>query len=278
MKVTLANPAGACYGVDRALSMVDEALLTGNGKPVHTLGPLIHNPIVVSQYEGRGVKVANDVDDVDSGVLVIRSHGVPMSSMARARVKGLEVVDATCPHVSRAQQEASRMASDGYRVIIVGESGHPEVEAILSYAGENAMVVQDETQIPQLDPNTKIGVVVQTTQPLSKLENVVAYLNERYTDVDVENTIYKKKKNRQEAALELSGKVDAMVVIGGRNSGNTTRLYEICRDSCQNTHHIESADELDPSWFTGCESIGVTAGASTPQAQIKTVVDALEKM
>ncbi|MGI6218025.1 MAG: 4-hydroxy-3-methylbut-2-enyl diphosphate reductase [Coriobacteriales bacterium] len=278
MKVLLARPSGACFGVERALRLVRQAAKESGASNVYTLGPLIHNPIVVADMKSRGVNVAGSVDDVDDGVLVIRSHGVPVNDINEAREKGLQIVDATCPHVSRAQKEAQRLAKEGYYVIIIGDPGHPEVEAIYSYAGDNACVVEDLSQIPDLPPSTSVGVVVQTTQPVSKLEQIVAVLKKRYSDLDVQNTICSATKNRQDAAIDVARQVDAMVVIGGRNSGNTKRLFELCHEWCDNTHHIESAAELDPKWFSGCETVGVTAGASTPQPQVDDVVKALEQI
>ncbi len=274
MEVKLAHFAGACYGVERALSLVDDAAnLTETA--VHTLGPLIHNPQVVSDLKRRGVEEAATVDEIEEGVVVIRSHGVEPSIIRQAQAKGLQVVDATCPHVSKAHQAARELRQLGYSVMVVGELGHPEVEGIYAYAGSDAMVVQDPTDLPEVLPSDKIGIVVQTTQAASVLDAIVEALRTRGIEPEVRNTICFATKQRQQTAVELAEKVDVMVVVGGRNSGNTTRLAQLCREVCPETHHIENASELKAEWFVGAELIGITAGASTPENQIIAVEKAL---
>ena len=276
MKVVLADPAGACYGVERALALAREAALRPGNPHVSTLGPLIHNPIVVRDLESAGVSVAGSVDEADDGVLVIRSHGVTREVLAEASAaEGLEVVDATCPHVARVQREAQAMAADGRYVIVVGEPGHPEVEGIASYAGERSAVVERAVDLPDLPSDTRVGVVVQTTQSPALLREVEEALRERISDVRVADTICSATARRQQAAAEVAGSCDAMIVIGGRNSGNTRRLFELCAGLCPNSHHIESPDEMDPGWFIGCETVGITAGASTPRSQIESVMAVL---
>lgn len=281
MDVVRSRYAGACYGVERALSMVRtavDATITNDDSTshVHTLGPLIHNPQVVSELRESGVEVAETLDDVTGGTLVIRSHGVVPALIDEARARDLNVVDATCPHVSKAHKAAARLKRDGYRVIVVGEAGHPEVESICAYAGDDAVVVQEPSDLPAILPTDKIGVVVQTTQSAEVLEAIVDTLGQTVDDLAVCNTVCFATQQRQRAARELAADVDAMVVVGGRNSGNTTRLYQICLAVCPHTYHIEGADELDPRWFIDSKRVGVTAGASTPEDQIVTVIHALE--
>jgi len=276
MKVQLARHAGVCYGVERALKLADEAAATG--RPVHTLGPLIHNPQAVEALRARGVKVARTFDEAGAGILVIRTHGVDPAIIEAARLSGLEVVDATCPFVSSAQEAAQQLKADGYTVVIVGEADHPEVEGIVAYAGGDAIVVEEVGDIPALLPSRKVGIVVQTTQSLERLNQVVAGLLPRVSELKVHNTICSATGKRQSAAEELARGVDVMVVVGGHNSGNTTRLAEICRGVNPRVHHVETADELDPAWFDGASSVGVTAGASTPDEQMAGVVAAIEAM
>jgi len=276
MKVQLARHAGVCYGVERALKLADEAAATG--RPVHTLGPLIHNPQAVEALRARGVKVARTFDEAGAGILVIRTHGVDPAIIEAARLSGLEVVDATCPFVSSAQEAAQQLKADGYTVVIVGEADHPEVEGIVAYAGGDAIVVEEVGDIPALLPSRKVGIVVQTTQSLERLNQVVAGLLPRVSELKVHNTICSATGKRQSAAEELARGVDVMVVVGGHNSGNTTRLAEICRGVNPCVHHVETADELDPAWFDGASSVGVTAGASTPDEQMAGVVAAIEAM
>ncbi len=205
--------------------------------------------------------------------VVIRSHGVTPDVLDAVEEAGFTLVDATCPHVSRAQHAAAELARAGCRVVVLGEARHPEVEGLTAWAreaGGKVDVVAGPDDIPEglYDP---IGVVAQTTQRRENLDAVVAALRERGLDPLVKNTICSATGQRQQAAAELAGTVDAMVVIGGRNSSNTTRLAEICAQGCPRAFHIESADELDPAWFSGCARVGVTAGASTPEDQIAAV-------
>ena len=278
MKVVLAENAGACYGVQRALNMALEAS-EGDGA-VYTLGPLIHNPGVVADLAERGVLVTESADDVDSGTIVIRSHGVTPEVYEQVEARGLPMVDATCPHVARAQKAAAELAAQGCRVIVVGEEGHPEVEGLKAWAlreGAKVDVVPSPDAVPD-DLRAPIGVVVQTTQRRENLEAVVKAIKEQGIEPVVKRTICLATRHRQDSAAELGGEVDAIIVIGGRNSSNTTRLAEICAAACPNTHHIESVDEIDASWFDGCEAIGVTAGASTPEDQINAVVKHLKAL
>ena len=278
MKVVLAENAGACYGVQRALDMAHDAA-AGQG-PVFTLGQLIHNPGVVADLEAIGVHVAAAPEDVAEGTVVVRSHGVTPDVYERLSARNLTVVDATCPHVARAQKAAADLASEGCRVLVVGEKGHPEVEGLRAWAkraGTKVDVVLAPEDVPA-DLRAPIGIVVQTTQRRENLDAVVEAVRAQGIEPVVKKTICSATRLRQDAAAKLAGEVDAMVVIGGRNSSNTTRLAEICEATCPRAFHIESADEIDPAWFEGCEVIGVTAGASTPENQISAVVERLESL
>jgi 4-hydroxy-3-methylbut-2-en-1-yl diphosphate reductase len=276
MRVEVARYAGVCYGVERALRLAEEA--AGSGRPVHTLGPLIHNPQAVQALRERGVEVANCVDEAEDGTLVIRTHGVEPRLIEEAREKGLDVVDATCPHVSKAHEAAEQFRREGYSVVIVGEADHPEVAGIMAHAGGTALVVESAADVPERLPSRRIGVVVQTTQTTSRLQDVVQALLPLASEVRVANTICSATGKRQQSAEELAGSVDVMVVVGGHNSGNTTRLTEICREVNPRVHQVETAEELLPEWFTGAKTVGVTAGASTPDEQITGVIHAIEAM
>ena len=250
---------------------------------MYTLGPLIHNPGVVSDLAALNVFVADGVEALPQdgeGTVIIRSHGVTPEVLAQVQATGLRVVDATCPHVARAQKGAAELAAGGCRVIVVGEKGHPEVEGLRAYAkleGAKVDVVLTPDEVPD-DLRAPIGIVVQTTQRRENLEAVVQAVRERGIEPIVKKTICSATRQRQDAAWELAGRVDAIVIIGGRNSSNTTRLAEICADRCERAFHVESCAELDPAWFAGCETVGVTAGASTPENQIQDVINALAAM
>lgn len=279
MSVTIrvAEHAGACYGVNRALELARGCALE-HAEPVHTLGPLIHNPIVVEELAEQGVGLAQSLDEIDRGSVIIRSHGVVPQVIEDARARGLSVVDATCPYVKKVHKAASNLVHEGYDLIIVGESGHPEVEGIVGHAEGKAHVVASPQDLDGLTLGKRVGVVVQTTQTAANLSAVVAALAPLVSELRVVNTICAATSERQRAAASLASEADIMIVVGGKNSGNTRRLAQICHAACLKTHHIEDAAELDQSWFGGARLIGITAGASTPQAHIERVVSAIERM
>lgn len=279
MNIVRATYAGACYGVQRAL---DLALASGEGQGrTYTLGPLIHNPQVVSDLAERGVSAVDEVSDAQGeGTIIIRSHGVTPAVKRRADQSGLSVVDATCPHVMRAQKAAATLAAQGRHVIVVGEEGHPEVEGLVAYAreqGGKVSVVATPADLPD-EVREPVGIVVQTTQTRAKLDAIVAALTQRDIDFVVKNTICSATSQRQEAAAALAENVDAIVVVGGRNSSNTTRLADVCAAICPRTYHIETPDEIDAAWFEQCLTVGITAGASTPEDQIDAVAARLEAL
>lgn len=273
--VRVAEKAGACFGVERALRLVEETLAEAPG-PVATLGPLIHNPQVVDGLKARGVRVAREVPDDPGVTLVIRSHGVAPQIQNRARDLGLSVVDATCPYVKKAQRAAEEHAAAKRQVIVVGEAGHPEVEAILAHA-PGAMAVSSPEEVEALELDGTVGLLAQTTQSPERLDAVARALREKGLDVVVANTICTSTKERQEAARALARDVDAMIIIGGRNSANTNRLAELCAPLCP-TYHVESAEELDGIELASGMSLGVSAGASTPKQQIEAVCERLEEL
>lgn len=271
MKVTRAKCAGACYGVQRALNMALDTV--SEGSRAVTLGPLIHNPQVVAQLAERGIRAVESPEQVVEGSVIIRSHGVTPQVRREIEARGLPVVDATCPHVARAQKAAAKLARECGHVVVVGEAGHPEVEGLVAYAreaGGEVLVAGREADVPA-GLSGKVGVVVQTTQTREAFEEVLAALRDRGVECVVKDTVCLATRERQESAADLAREVDAMIVIGGRNSSNTTRLAEICSSVCGNTHHIERASELDPVWFDRCTEVGITAGASTPEDQIAAV-------
>jgi 4-hydroxy-3-methylbut-2-enyl diphosphate reductase len=242
---------------------------------VRSLGPLIHNPGVIADLEGRGVNVISDPAEAASGTVILRSHGVPREVRSQLEATDTVVVDATCRFVTSAQDKAARLHREGYFVIILGETDHPEVLALRSYAGEQSLVVESPDDLPDNLPSQRIGVVVQTTQSQEHLAELVTYLAPRSRELLVYNTICSATEQRQTAAIAMAEEVDAVVVVGGRNSGNTRRLAELCAARQPKTYHVESAAELEPSWFRGVKVVGITAGASTPPEQIKAVADRL---
>ena len=276
-EIVIAEEAGACFGVERALRMVREAASKATA-PIHTLGPLIHNPIVVHELEQLGVTVVEGPQDVEPGAtLVLRTHGVTPAVEQAAKDAGATVIDATCPFVKRAHRAAERLEGEGYQVIVVGEPGHPEVKGIVGHAPE-AVVVASPEEVERLELGRKVGLVVQTTQARSNLRAIVDELIGRVDELRLVDTICEATSGHQGACASLAGTVDVMVVVGGRNSANTTRLAEISHAHCPCTHHIEQASELEASWFAGAERIGITAGASTPADHIEEVRSAIEAL
>lgn len=278
MRVAVAPGAGFCFGVKRALKIAFDAARRGDGAVV-TLGPIIHNPQVVAKLEEEGLAVVQNLSDAPAGAtLVVRSHGLGRAVLDEAAVRGLRIVDATCPFVKQAQDRARDLERDGYQVVVVGEERHPEVLSITGSLEEAASVVDGPGGLEDLPQAPRVGVVCQTTQPLEHLKAVIDRLLESTGEVKVFNTICRATSERQRNALDLSARVDVMVVVGGKDSANTRRLWELCRETGRDAYHIETADELEPSWFEGKEEVGVTGGASTPQWIIDDVVRAIEGM
>ena len=273
MEIVLAEGAGFCFGVKRALDLTAKTIQdVGPAKPIHTLGPLIHNPQVVAQLQEQGVEVMEQPDDTSSGVVIVRSHGVAPKVMEELEELGYDVVDATCPFVHRAMRWAKQLKDEGYQVIIVGDRLHPEVQAILGYTDETAHVVSTPQEIRKLPIASRVGIIAQTTQSVSNFKACVNELAGMVEDLRAFDTICTATEQRQTSAWELAAQVDVMVVIGGRNSANTKRLAELCKEQGTATYHIETPEELESQWFVGVRRAGVTAGASTPDWLIEGVL------
>jgi 4-hydroxy-3-methylbut-2-enyl diphosphate reductase len=273
MEVILAEKAGFCFGVQRAINTAFKAAGVGR---VYCLGPLIHNPQEVSRLREAGVETVEDFSRLRSGdSLIIRSHGVPPAVLATAREKGLIIIDLTCPFVAKAQQHAQSLSTEGYQVIVVGEKKHPEVQSILGYAGQNSVVVERPEDIDQLKLQGRLGVVAQTTQSYGNFSEIVLRLLRLSNELKVFNTICSSTKERQDATRALASRVDVMIVVGGRNSANTSRLVSLSREAGKPTYHVEVVDEIRSEWLKGARTVGVTAGASTPGWVIDAVLERL---
>ena len=268
LEVILADYLGFCYGVKRAIKIARE-----NAAPdgsACTLGPIIHNPQMVERLKDEGVGTIDCLDDLKRGKVIIRSHGVGPETYERAEAMGLECVDATCPHVKKAQLSAKELAEEGRFVVIVGEKEHPEVHSIVQWAGGNVAVIETVAEAASVPNASRLGIISQTTFSGERFREIVSALLDKSCDIRVMRTICTATDQRQRAARELASKVDVMLVIGGKNSANTTRLAQLCAKICR-TYHIETAEELQPAWFDNIEKIGITAGASTPDWIIKEV-------
>ena len=259
MEVILSEYLGFCYGVKRAIKIAREH---ADGKSC-TLGPIIHNPQMVDRLKAEGVGSVEDLTAMEEGTIIIRSHGVGPQVYQDAKKRGLNVVDATCPHVKKAQLSAKELSQNGYKVVIVGEKNHPEVKSIFEWSNKQATILETEEDAKNFAPCPKLGIVSQTTMSGKNFIKIVAHLLDKSHDIRILRTICTATDQRQSAALELAAKVDVMLVIGGRNSANTTRLAQLCKKKCA-TYHIETAAELSPEWLDKANKVGITAGASTP--------------
>ena len=279
--IKIAKTAGFCFGVKRAVKLANEAPAKYSGSSISTLGPIIHNPQVVNQLAEKGVKPV-DLDSVpESGVVIVRSHGITRKLARKLGERSaLKLVDATCPFVRRAQEIVAEMSSSGYQVIIIGEPEHPEVTGLISYGNPgNTRVVSSVKDIPtdffSSRKPSRIALLAQTTQSQQIYNKIATALLSIKGELRCFNTICTATSNRQSEALQLAKECDCMIIIGGRNSANTNRLYELSREQAD-SYHIETVDELNPDWFTEKRAIGISAGASTPQWLIDEVVKKLE--
>ncbi|MBN1596104.1 4-hydroxy-3-methylbut-2-enyl diphosphate reductase [candidate division FCPU426 bacterium] len=274
MKITLAKKAGHCFGVKAAIKKAFEIVKTTK-RSIFTLGPIIHNPQVVEMLEKRGVVSVNSLSQIDKGVIIVRSHGVPPQLIDEARARGLRVVDATCPFVKRAQNLARELVEQKYELVILGDAAHPEVGGIVGTVNGAAHVVSDADDVKKLPDKKRYGLIVQTTQSLENLQQVTSALLTKTVVLKVINTICNATTELQKETRRLAGQVDAMLVVGGRNSANTSRLAVISREAGVPTYHIETADEIDNALLQGVLHVGVTAGTSTPDWIINQVMERL---
>lgn len=281
--IKLAKFAGFCYGVKRAVETAKKLKQENPDKNVYVLGELIHNTDVINELESLGIKTIYEVPEKGDGICIIRSHGESPQTFEKIKKAGFEPVDLTCPDVKKVQQKAIELAQNDYFVVIVGKSNHPEVTAIKANASLYSDKVVVAATVEELKPfedeiksHKKVGVVVQTTQMVSTLNLIVNYLNTIAKEVLIHNTICQSTAMRQKEARELASESDLMVVVGSKQSANTTHLAEILK-KCTNTIHIENDSELDINMFTNAKNIGITAGASTPQMVIDKVINKIKK-
>lgn len=268
MKIIVAKTAGFCFGVKRAVDIAFE-MAKKKQKGIYTLGPIIHNPQVIEKLREEGIAPIDDINKPGIKAIIIRTHGIPLQLMNKISEAGYKIIDATCPFVKKAQHYAKLLKEEGYQVVILGDREHPEVQGLMSYAGKDVVVIGDKEPLPKIKHN--VGIVVQTTQPIEALKKLFGRVIEQANDVKVYNTICNSTALRLKETEEMSKRVDIMLVVGGKNSANTTQLAKLCRSLSVPTYHIETSDELNPEWFKGVKKIGITAGASTPDWIIKKV-------
>lgn len=272
MEVLLARENGFCFGVKKAVELTEAA--AESGRPVHNLGQVVHNPKISERLAARGVRVVKDVADIDEGIVVIRAHGVPPEARAAIAARGLECVDATCSLVLRAQRFTKQLADEGYRVIILGTVDHPEVVGLRGFAGADHVVVETSQEWERLPKMRRAGVVSQSTQPPWTFRELVAHVTAISQETKVFNTVCPVTVKRQDAARELSGEADTIVVVGGKNSANTRELVNLARMQGRTAYHIERAGELQAFWLAGTLRLGIIGGCSTP---METLVEVKER-
>lgn len=274
MEILIAKKAGFCFGVKRAIDITFK-ISSKNKEGVFTFGPLIHNPQVIDKIRQSGI---NPTEELNSSIktLIIRTHGVPPEIYREISRMGCQLVDATCPFVKKAQTYAESLKQEGYQVIIVGNREHPEVKGLIGFAGDNVIVVDGENSLPSLQK--RVGIIVQTTQRFETFEKVVLQAIGSAREVKVFNTICDYTALRVQETRELAKHVDIIIVVGGKNSSNTTQLAALSKKVCNNVYHIETKKELKEAWFSNIKSVGITGGASTPEWIIKEVENKIREI
>ena len=276
MEVNVAKTAGFCFGVKRAVDQVYEQTEKENGKKIYTYGPIIHNEEVVKDLRSRGVEVIHSEKELAAlteGIVIIRSHGVPKRIYDLLEERKLQYVDASCPFVKKIHNIVKKASEEGSHVIIIGNPEHPEVQGIMGWSLLPVTVIQDAEEAEQLSlpEEQKICIVSQTTFNYNKFKDLVEIISKKRYDISVLNTICNATKERQTEAKSIAKGVDAMIVIGDKHSSNTQKLFEICKKACNNTYYIQTLDDLDMNQLRSVETVGITAGASTPNKIIEEV-------
>ena len=276
MEVIKAKSAGFCFGVKKAMETVYQQIEANANKPIYTFGPLIHNEEVVKELKNKGVEVVDSVEELKAlkeGIVIIRSHGVSKDIYKIMEDNRIECVDATCPFVKRIHKIVDKESALGKKVIIIGNDGHPEVEGIKGWSNTPAVVIENETEALEFSCNSKekICIVSQTTFNYNKFKELVEIFEKKGYDISVVNTICNATEERQTEAKKIAAEADVMIVIGGTHSSNTRKLYEICKNECENTHFIQTLDDLNLELPKSVRLVGITAGASTPNNIIEEV-------
>ncbi|WP_027389941.1 4-hydroxy-3-methylbut-2-enyl diphosphate reductase [Chrysiogenes arsenatis] len=275
MKLEVGKHAGFCFGVKRAIQVAFDSGEKYSGV-VRTLGPIIHNPQVVQELEAAGIAVAQNLEEIptDTGMVIIRSHGVGPQIYESANARNLALVDATCPFVKKIHSIVAQMDDEGYDIVVLGEADHPEVIGICAYVTNGRVFVIDEPEkIRDIRLGRKVALLAQTTQETRQFSALLAILGEKNNcEIRSFNTICDATGVRQQEAIRLAQQSDIVIIVGGKKSANTTRLAAICQEIQPSTYHVETVHELDAAWFTGKTRAGITAGASTPESEINKVV------
>lgn len=275
MEIKRAKTQGFCFGVAITVKKAEEAV--ASGEHVTTLGHVVHNPQMVAQLEEQGLRNAESVDEVESGTLFVRAHGLPVSVYEKAEQKGLTILDATCPMVTKIHVQAEKLRSEGYKIVVIGDPNHAEVKGTLSHV-PGAWCIQSAEDVDALPRASRVGVVVQSTWSGTGFTEIVQRLSAKYYEVRAVNTICTDTHNRQFEAAHLSKGVEVMVVVGGKHSANTRHLAELSTNNGAKTYHIEGPDELESQWFAGVKVAGLMSGASTPGWLVDKVAERMEAL
>ena len=276
MEIRKARVQGFCFGVAITVKKAEEAIAQRDD--VTTLGNVVHNPQMVASLAERGLRNAQSIDEVDSGALFVRAHGLPVDVFEKAKTKGLEVIDATCPMVTKIHVQAERLRADGYKIAVVGDPHHPEVKGTLSHV-PGAWCIETVEDVATLPRASKVGVVVQSTYSRERFTDIVRAMSLKYYEVRAVNTICTDTNNRQSESLRLAKEVDMMVVVGGKTSANTKHLAELAENAgCAHAYHIEGPEELRAEWFDGIKVAGLMSGASTPGWLVDAVEHRMEEL
>ncbi|MBZ7985081.1 4-hydroxy-3-methylbut-2-enyl diphosphate reductase [Campylobacter sp. Cr9] len=272
MKIELAKSYGFCFGVKRAIKQAEKT------KDAATIGPLIHNNDEITRLKNDfNVNTLNDISELgNEKKAIIRTHGITKQDLDNLKTSGREIIDATCPFVKKPQEIVEKMSSEGYEIVIFGDSNHPEVKSVRSYATTNNYVVLDENELNEVKFKNKVALVSQTTKKVEKFMQIANYLMLKVKEVRVFNTICDATFKNQEAIKSLAMKSDVMIIVGGKNSSNTKQLFLIAKEHCNDSYLIENENELDYRWFNNKKLCGVSAGASTPDWIIEKVVKKIE--
>ncbi len=281
MEILKAKNTGFCFGVKRAINKANKLIKEINSEEIYMLGEIIHNPQVIKEFKKKGISIVDEVSQVPSNkYLITRAHGIASYEIEIAQQNSIRLIDTTCPYVKKLHQIASLLNKENYQIIIFGDRSHPEIKSLLSYIDTNVKVFQSYNDVKNSSfrYNYKVGIISQTTKDTNEFKRIIEKIIENVDELRVFNTICKATSLRQKSTRELATKVDLMIVVGGLNSANTTRLAQLSRREGVKTYHIESEKEIRKEWFKGTEKVGVTSGASTPDYITEKVINKIKRL
>jgi len=279
MEVKIAEVIGFCFGVKRAIEIALKAIK--EGEEVYTIGPLIHNIEVIKELEKKGIKIANSIEEIKGEKIIIRAHGVPPNFYEEAKKLEKKLYDGTCPYVKLVQNLAKKLFKEGYEVIIIGKKEHPEIKGVMGYIENKGIVISSPKEVKNLNiKNKRIGVVVQTTFREDLFKKIINEILSKSFETKIFNTRCPDTRLRQEKTIELAKESDLMIIVGGKDSSNTRRLFEISKKYSKFAYHIERPEEIKREWFKGVKKVGIAGGSSTPREivlKVKEIIENIDK-